>query len=87
MKLIYVHIICISEFNVLFQVLNGAALIAKNRHVSTIDVKDVQQYLTRNYEMWTPGFGTDELKTLKRSFTTESHKQRLALIKKTLKKY
>ncbi|XP_044748478.1 transcription initiation factor TFIID subunit 12 [Coccinella septempunctata] len=69
------------------KVLNGAALIAKNRHVSTIEVKDVQQYLTRNYDMWTPGFGTDELKTLKRSFTTESHKQRLALIKKTLKKY
>ncbi|KAL3265244.1 hypothetical protein HHI36_009458 [Cryptolaemus montrouzieri] len=69
------------------KVLNGAALIAKNRHINTIEVKDVQQYLTRNYDLWTPGFGTDELKPLKRSFTTESHKQRLALIKKTLKKY
>lgn len=67
--------------------LNGAALITKNRHGSTIEVKDVQQFLTRNYNMWTPGFGTDELRPYKRSLTTESHKQRLALIRKTLKKY
>lgn len=69
------------------RVLNGAALIAKNRHVNAIEVKDVQQFLSRNYDMWTPGFGTDELRPYKRSFTTESHKQRLALIRKTLKKY
>lgn len=67
--------------------LNGAALIAKNRHVNTIEVKDVQQFLNRNYNMWTPGFGTDELRPYKRSLTTEAHKQRLALIRKTLKKY
>ncbi|KAJ8922647.1 hypothetical protein NQ315_007679 [Exocentrus adspersus] len=67
--------------------LNGAASIAKNRHVNTIEVKDVQQFLNRNYSMWTPGFGTDELKPYKRSLTTEAHKQRIALIRKTLKKY
>lgn len=67
--------------------LNGAALIAKNRHVNTIEVKDVQQFLNRNFNMWTPGFGTDELKPYKRSLTTDSHKQRIALIRKTLKKY
>lgn len=67
--------------------LNGAALIAKNRHVNTIEVKDVQQFLNRNYNMWTPGFGTDELRPYKRSLTTEAHKQRIALIRKTLKKY
>lgn len=67
--------------------LNGAALIAKNRHCNSIEVKDVQQFLSRNYNMWTPGFGTDELKPYKRSLTTEAHKQRTALIRKTLKKY
>lgn len=67
--------------------LNGAALIAKNRHVNSIEVKDVQQFLNRNYSMWTPGFGTDELKPYKRSLTTDAHKQRIALIRKTLKKY
>nr|CAI5839570.1 unnamed protein product [Callosobruchus analis] len=69
------------------RVLNGASMIAKNRHANTIEVKDVQQFLNRNYNMWTPGFGTDELKPYKRSLTTEAHKQRLALIRKTLKKY
>lgn len=37
--------------------------------------------------MWLPGFGTDELRPYKRSVVTEAHKQRLALIRKTLKKY
>lgn len=41
----------------------------------------------RNYNMWAPGLGTDELRPYKRSLTTESHKQRLALIRKALKKY
>lgn len=67
--------------------LDGAALIAKNRHVNTIEVRDVQQFLNRNYNMWIPGFGTDELKPYKRSLTTDAHKQRIALIRKTLKKY
>lgn len=37
--------------------------------------------------MWIPGFGTDELRPYKRSSVTEAHKQRMALIRKTLKKY
>lgn len=69
------------------RVLNGAAMIAKHRHVNTIEVKDVQQFLNRNYGIWAPGFGTDELRPYKRSMTAESHKQRLALIRKALKKY
>ncbi|KAJ8984465.1 hypothetical protein NQ317_012531 [Molorchus minor] len=67
--------------------LNGAAMIAKNRRVNSIEVKDVQQFLNRNYSMWAPGLGTDELRPYKRNFTTDAHKQRIALIKKTLKKY
>lgn len=68
-------------------VVNGACLLAKHRHVSTIEVKDLLMYLDKNYNMWIPGFGTDELRPYKRSSLTESHKQRLALIRKTLKKY
>lgn len=41
----------------------------------------------RNFNMWAPGFGTDELRPFKRSLITESHKQRFALIRKSLKKY
>ncbi|KAK9680554.1 Transcription initiation factor TFIID subunit A [Popillia japonica] len=69
------------------RVLNGASIIAKHRHVSNIEVKDVQQFINRNFNMWVPGLGTDELKPYKRSLTTETHKQRLALIRKALKKY
>lgn len=37
--------------------------------------------------MWIPGFGTDELRPYKRASLTEAHKQRLALIRRALKKY
>ncbi|KAF5284480.1 hypothetical protein FQA39_LY17015 [Lamprigera yunnana] len=67
--------------------IDGAIAIAKHRHVNTIEVKDVQQFLTRSYGIWAPGFGTDELRPYKRNMTAESHKQRLALIRKALKKY
>lgn len=69
------------------RVINGACLIAKHRQDNTIEVKDMQQFLIRNYDIWIPGFGTDELKPYKRSATMESHKQRLALIRRALKKY
>lgn len=44
-------------------------------------------FVARNYNIWTPGSGTDELKPYKRSVTMESHKQRMALIRRALKKY
>uniref|UniRef100_A0A1B6D8L7 Transcription initiation factor TFIID subunit 12 n=1 Tax=Clastoptera arizonana TaxID=38151 RepID=A0A1B6D8L7_9HEMI len=66
---------------------NSACLLAKHRKASTIEVKDVQLHLERNWNMWIPGFGTDELRPYKRSSVTEAHKQRLALIRKALKKY
>ncbi|KAJ9599660.1 hypothetical protein L9F63_026495, partial [Diploptera punctata] len=65
----------------------AACLLAKHRKASTVEVKDVQLHLERNWNMWIPGFGTDELRPYKRATITEAHKQRLALIRKTLKKY
>lgn len=66
---------------------NAACRLAKHRGARSLDVKDVQMYLERNWHMWIPGFGTDELRPYKRSQTTEAHKQRLALIRKAIKKY
>ncbi|KAK7082373.1 Transcription initiation factor TFIID subunit 12 [Halocaridina rubra] len=66
---------------------NAACRLAKHRGARTLDVKDVQMYLERNWHMWLPGFGTDELRPYKRAPTTEAHKQRLALIRKAIKKY
>ena len=37
--------------------------------------------------MWIPGFGTEEIRPYKRSGATEAHKQRMAIIRKALKKY
>jgi len=68
-------------------VVTSACQIAKHRKANTVEVKDVQLHLERNWNMWIPGFGSEELKPIKKAATTEAHKQRLALIRKTLKKY
>ncbi|XP_055852251.1 transcription initiation factor TFIID subunit 12-like isoform X2 [Episyrphus balteatus] len=60
---------------------------AKHRKVSKVEVRDVQLHLERKWNMWIPGFGTDEVRPYKRASVTEAHKQRLALIRKTIKKY
>lgn len=66
---------------------NAACLLAKHRKVTKVEVRDVQLHLERNWNMWIPGFGTDELRPYKRAVVTEAHKQRLALIRKAIKKY
>lgn len=67
-------------------VVTASCQLARHRKSSTVEVKDVQFHLERHWNMWIPGFGSDEVRPYKRSATTEAHKQRLALIKKTLKK-
>ena len=66
---------------------SSSALIAKHRKSSTLDVKDVQIALEKNWNMWVPGFGTDDLKPPKKLASTEAHKQRMALIRKAIKKF
>jgi len=68
-------------------VVNASCQIAKHRKANSVEVKDVQLHLERNWNMWIPGFGSEEIKTFKKSVSTEAHKQRLALIRKTLKKF
>merc|ERR1719369_840087 len=69
------------------QTVSQACALAKHRKANNIDVRDVQIVLERNWNMWIPGFGTEEIRPYKRSATTEAHKQRMAVIKKALKKY
>ena len=64
-----------------------SAMIAKHRKSSTLDVKDVQIALEKNWNMWVPGFGTDDIKPPKKLMSTEAHKQRMALIRKAIKKF
>ncbi len=75
-------------------VINGSCLIAKHRinngppnRENKVEVKDVQLFLERNWNLWIPGFGSEELRVFKRATVTEAHKQRQALIRKALKKY
>lgn len=67
--------------------MSQACALAKHRKAATIDVRDVQMVLERTWNMWIPGFGAQELRPYKRSATSEAHRQRLAVIKKALKKY
>lgn len=68
-------------------VVTAGCQLARHRKSNTVEVKDIQLHLERNWNMWIPGFGSEELRPYKKAATTEAHKQRLALIKKTLKKY
>ncbi|KAK6168916.1 hypothetical protein SNE40_020072 [Patella caerulea] len=68
-------------------VVSAACQIAKHRKSNTLEVKDVQLYLERTWNMWLPGFGSDDVRPFKKACVTEAHKQRMALIRKTLKKY
>lgn len=68
-------------------VVTAACQIAKHRKSNALEVKDVQLHLERNWNMWIPGFGSDELRPYKKAAPTEAHKQRMALIRKTLKKF
>jgi len=69
------------------QTVSQACALAKHRKAANIDVRDVQIVLERNWNMWIPGFGAEEIRPFKRNATTEAHKQRMAVIKKALKKY
>jgi len=69
------------------QTVSQACALAKHRKANTIEVRDVQLVLERSWNMWIPGFGAHELRPYKRSANSEAHRQRLAVIKKALKKY
>ncbi|KAL0984627.1 hypothetical protein UPYG_G00144340 [Umbra pygmaea] len=67
-------------------VVTAACQLARHRKSSTLEVKDVQLHLERQWNMWIPGYGSDEIRPYKKACTTEAHKQRMALIRKTSKK-
>ncbi|KAJ0172315.1 hypothetical protein K1T71_012288 [Dendrolimus kikuchii] len=67
--------------------LGASGYIAKYRRATNVELKDVQLYLERHWNMWIPGYGNDELRPYKRAAVTEAHRQRMALIRKSLKKY
>ncbi|KAF8793427.1 Transcription initiation factor TFIID subunit like protein [Argiope bruennichi] len=67
-------------------VISTSCSLAKHRKSSILEVKDVQFALEKDWNMWIPGFGCEEPRPYKKAFTTEAHKQRMALIRKALRK-
>ncbi|XP_063727065.1 uncharacterized protein LOC134854647 [Symsagittifera roscoffensis] len=76
--------------------------IAQHRNASTLETSDVQLCLERNYNMWIPGFsesnpddttsGVSNLFTKganvssRKNMGNEAHKQRMSVLRKTMKK-
>lgn len=61
-------------------VVASACAIAKHRNSTSLEVDDVKLYLERKYKIWIPGFG--EAKPIPKKFSSEAHRQRMALINK-----
>jgi transcription initiation factor TFIID subunit 12 len=55
---------------------------AKHRASDTLEVKDLQLSLERNWNINIPGYGTETLKPYKKPLFTEAHKQNVATVKK-----
>eukprot|EP00252_Welwitschia_mirabilis_P003145 TRINITY_DN1322_c0_g1_i1.p1 TRINITY_DN1322_c0_g1~~TRINITY_DN1322_c0_g1_i1.p1 ORF type:complete len:320 (+),score=73.18 TRINITY_DN1322_c0_g1_i1:665-1624(+) len=58
--------------------------LAKHRKSDTLEPKDILLFLERNWNMSIPGFTGDEYRTYKRPTLNENHKQRLAVVRKSL---
>ncbi|KAG8506790.1 Transcription initiation factor TFIID subunit 12 [Galemys pyrenaicus] len=56
-------------------VVTAACQLARHRKSTTLEVKDVQLHLERQWNMWIPGFGSEEIRPYKKACTTEAHKQ------------
>ncbi|KAI5080808.1 hypothetical protein GOP47_0003991 [Adiantum capillus-veneris] len=61
-----------------------ACKLAKHRKSNVLEAKDVLLHLSSNWDLSIPGFNVDEYHTYKKTAMNEIHKQRLALVKKSL---
>lgn len=61
-----------------------ACSLAKHRKSTTLEAKDILLHVERNWNMTLPGFGGDEIKCYKKQLTNDIHKERLAMIKKSM---
>lgn len=61
-----------------------ACKLAKHRKSNILEAKDVLLHLNRNWDLSIPGFGGEDYRAYKKTSINETHKQRLALIKKSI---
>ncbi|KAH7680630.1 Transcription initiation factor TFIID subunit TAF12 protein [Dioscorea alata] len=58
--------------------------LAKHRKSTTLEAKDILLHVERNWSMSLPGFSGDEIKCYKKPVINDIHKERLAVIKKSM---
>ncbi|XP_076959747.1 transcription initiation factor TFIID subunit 12-like [Bidens hawaiensis] len=61
-----------------------ACSLAKHRKSNTLESKDILLHLEKNWNMNLPGFSGDEIKCYKKPFGNDVHRERLAVIKKSI---
>ncbi|XP_032484745.1 transcription initiation factor TFIID subunit 12-like [Phocoena sinus] len=61
--------------NFIESVVTAACQLARHRKSSTLEVKDVQLHLEHQWNIWIPGFGSEEIRPYKKACTTEAHRE------------
>jgi len=61
-----------------------ACSLAKHRKSNTLEAKDVLLHAERSWNITLPGFSGDEIKLYKKQHINDIHRERLALIKKSM---
>ncbi|KAK8951369.1 hypothetical protein KSP39_PZI004733 [Platanthera zijinensis] len=62
----------------------AACSLAKHRRSTTLEAKDILLYVERNWNMALPGFSGDEVKLYKKPYVNDIHKERLAMVRKSM---
>ncbi|XP_050123396.1 transcription initiation factor TFIID subunit 12-like isoform X2 [Malus sylvestris] len=58
--------------------------LAKHRKSTQLEAKDILLHIEKNWNITLPGFGGDEIKGFRKPLTNDIHKERLAVIKKSI---
>lgn len=61
-------------------VITAACRLAKLRPSATLDIRDIQLVLERNYNIRIPGFSTDDFRTVKKPHPTQGWTQKMSAI-------
>lgn len=64
----------------------SSCVLAQHRKSNTLEVKDLKLHLEKQWNIFVPGFGSEDTRSNRKTQTTEAHKQRMALIRKANKK-
>nr|CAG8563275.1 11938_t:CDS:2 [Entrophospora candida] len=57
-----------------------ACRLAKHRKSDTLEVKDLQLHLERNWNIRIPGFASDEIRSVRKPVMASAHQQKLAAV-------